>query len=210
MASSQVNSKETIANKLGIMGGTFDPIHIGHLTVARLIRTKFALNKVVFVPSHCPPHKSLSEIAPVEHRYAMVHLAIAEYPYFEASRIEIDRDCPTYAGDTIEAFKKIYGSDWQIYFITGLDALLNIVNWDRARTYPGICQLIAAARLGYNEAAIEERIPPDFKPYISIIEEPALALSSTDIRRKIRAGEPIDSMVPAAVRDYIFKWGLYR
>ncbi len=210
MASSQVNSKETIVNKLGIMGGTFDPIHNGHLTVAGLIQTKFALDKVIFVPSHCPPHKSLSEIAPVEHRYAMVRLAIDAYPYFEASRIEIDRDCPTFAGDTIEAFKRMYGRDCGIYFITGLDALLNIVNWERARTYPGICQLIAAARPGYNEATIEARIPPDFKPYISIIEEPSLALSSTDIRRKIRAGEPIDSMVPAAVRDYILKWGLYR
>jgi nicotinate-nucleotide adenylyltransferase len=192
------------------MGGTFDPIHLGHLHVADTIRSQFNLDKVVFVPSHCPPHKSITDIAPVEHRYAMVKLAIADYTYFEASRIEIDRECPTYAGDTIEEFKKKYSADWRFYFITGLDALLTILNQYRSKTYPGICHFIAAARPGYNKEDIMKKIPADFVPDVSIVEEPDLAISSTAIRQKVKAGKAIDDMVPEVVRDYILKWDLYK
>ena len=209
MKEGKLNSRKEVTHKLGIMGGTFDPIHNGHLTVAEVIRSRFALDKVIFVPSLCPPHKGLSEIASVEHRYAMVNLAIADNPFFESSRIEIDRPCPTYAGDTIEAFRKMYGKSRELYFITGLDALLSIISRDRSRTYPGICQFIAAARPGYNRKAIEKSIPPDLKPFITIIEEPALAISSTEIRARIKNHQPIDHLVPEAVREYIANRGLY-
>jgi nicotinate-nucleotide adenylyltransferase len=209
MKEGKLNGGKEVTHKLGIMGGTFDPIHNGHLTVAEVIRSQFALNKVIFVPSHCPPHKGLSDIAPVEHRYAMVNLAIADNPFYESSRVEIDRPCPTYAGDTIEAFRKMYGKNRELYFITGLDALLSIISRDRSRTYPGICQFIAAARPGYNRKAIEKSIPPDLKPFITIIEEPALAISSTEIRARIKAHQTIEHLVPEVVREYIAKSGLY-
>jgi len=209
MQENKLNSGKEVTHKLGIMGGTFDPIHTGHLTVAEVIRSQFALDKVIFVPSQCPPHKGLSDIAPVEHRYAMVNLAIANNPFFESSRIEIDRLCPTYAGDTIEAFRKMYGKNWKLYFITGLDALLSIISQDRSRTYPGICHFIAAARPGYDSEAIEKSINPDFKQSITLIEEPALAISSTEIRERIKAHLPIENMVPAVVREYIANRGLY-
>ncbi len=209
MKEDKLNSGKEVTQKLGIMGGTFDPIHNGHLTVAEVIRLRFALDKVIFVPSLCPPHKGLSEIASVEHRYAMVNLAIADNPFFESSRIEIDRPCPTYAGDTIEAFRKKYGKSRELYFITGLDALLSIISRDRSRTYPGICHFIAAARPGFDKKEIAKLIPQDFKPSITIIEEPSLAISSTEIRARIKNHQPIDHLVPEAVRGYIANRGLY-
>jgi len=196
--------------KLGIMGGTFDPIHLGHIKVAQIARARSRLRKVIFVAAHCPPHKSIKDITPAEHRFAMVELAIKDIPYFESSRIEMERSCPSYAGDTIKAFKERYGVDWQIYFITGLDALLTIINWDRARTYPGLCNFIAATRPGYNRKEIEKNVPVDFLPYITILEEPSLSISSKEIRSLVRAQKPIGDMVPKAVKDYIFKWALYQ
>ena len=197
-------------HKLGIMGGTFDPIHLGHLRVAEVAQSQFFLEKVVFVPARCPPHKSIKDITPVEHRFAMVELAIKDIPYFESSRIEMQRSCPSYAGDTIKAFKEKFGKECQMYFITGLDALLAIINWYKARTYPGLCHFVAATRPGYNRKEVEKRIPNDFLPYITIIEEPRLLISSTEIRSRVRAHKSIDEMVPKAVRDYISKWGLYQ
>ena len=192
------------------MGGTFDPIHLGHLKAAKVARAQVQLDKVIFVTAYCPPHKSLHQMAPVEHRSTMVDLAVKDTPYFESSRIEMEQSCPCYAGDTIEAFKKHYGEAWQIYFITGLDALLTIINWDRAKTYPGICQFIAATRPGYDRKKVEKNIPDDFLPSITILEEPSLSISSTDIRARVRSDQSIDKMVPRAVEDYIYKWNIYK
>ena len=192
------------------MGGTFDPVHRGHLIVADLVRSRLELETVVFVPSHCPPHKSPAEITPAEQRYAMVLLAISTTPYFTCLRIEMERACPTYAGDTIEALKNLYGPDWELYFITGLDALPAIVNQEQSRTYPGQCRFVAATRPGYDKKIIETRIPVAFKPHVMIVEEPALAVSSTEIRQRVKEHLPIKHLVPDAVRDYIYANGLYR
>jgi nicotinate-nucleotide adenylyltransferase len=195
--------------KLGIMGGTFDPIHFGHLAVAAFVRSKFDLEKVIFVPAYCPPHKSMNDITAAEHRFAMISAAIAGNSYFEASKIEMGCNCPTYAGDTIRAFKEMYGKDSDIYFITGLDAVLTIINWDKSKTYPGLCNFIAAARPGYQRKEIEERIPDNFRPYVTIIEEPSLSISSTEIRQRVKTDQSIDNMVPKVVMDYIYGMGLY-
>ena len=192
------------------MGGTFDPIHLGHLKAAQVARIQVQLETVIFVTAYCPPHKSPDQMAPVDHRSKMVDLAVRDTPYFQSSRIEMEQSCPCYAGDTIEAFKKQYGSGWQIYFITGLDALLTIINWDRAKTYPGICHFIAATRPGYDRSKVEKRIPEDFLPYITILEEPSLSISSTAIRARVRAGRPIGGMVPKPVQDYIYTHNIYR
>ena len=205
-----MDSKTEALHKLGIMGGTFDPIHLGHLKVAEVAQSRFSLEKVIFVPASCPPHKSIKDITPFEHRYAMVKLAIKGRAHFGSSLIEMEISCPCYAGDTIKAFKKDYGKDWQIYFITGLDIFQNIMDWDKSRTYPGLCQFIAATRPGYNRAEIEKNIPGDFLPYITILEEPRLSISSTEIRSRVKAQKPIDEMVPKDVRDYIFRWDFYK
>jgi len=205
-----VDSKTGNLHKLGIMGGTFDPIHLGHLKVAEVAQSRFSLEKVVFVPASCPPHKSLKDITAFKHRYEMVNLAINDIPHLESSRIEMEISCPCYAGDTIRVFKERYGEGWQIYFITGLDIFQTIMDWDRSRTYPGLCQFIAATRPGYNREEIEKSIPVDFLPYITILEEPRLSISSTEIRSRVKAQKPIDEMVPESVRDYISNWELYQ
>ena len=142
--------------RIGIMGGSFDPIHIGHLKVAEAARTAMTLQKVIFVTAHCPPHKALGQLMPVEHRHAMVELAVSDIPYFEPSRIEAERGCPTYAGDTIRHFKEQLGTAAEVFFITGLDALLTIINWDHSRTYPGICRFVAATRPGCDRERIKK------------------------------------------------------
>ena len=205
-----MNLEENKLLKLGIMGGTFDPIHLGHLKVAEVAHSRFQLEKVIFVTSHCPPHKSIEQITPVEHRYAMVELAIKDIPHFASSRIEMERSCPSYAGDTIKAFKEHYGKEWLLYFITGVDVLPTIINWDKARTYPGLCYFIAAARPGYNRQEAERKLPAEVIPYITILEEPSLSISSTEIRHRVKTHQPIDALVPETVQEYIFKWGLYQ
>jgi nicotinate-nucleotide adenylyltransferase len=209
MADSSKDATIQKTNALGIMGGTFDPIHVGHLTVAEVVRSKLALDRVVFVPAYCPPHKSINDITPVKHRFAMVSEAIAGNSRFEASGIEIGYQCPVYVGDTIRAFKEMEGDNRDIYFITGLDAILIMINWHRARIYPGLCQLVAATRPGYDKGEIESKIPDDFRPYITIIEEPSLSVSSTEIRHRVKTGQSIEDMVPKEVMDYIYRHGLY-
>ena len=209
MADRSKDATKQKTNALGIMGGTFDPIHFGHLKIAEVARSKLALDRVVFVPAYCPPHKSINDITPVKHRFAMVSGAIAGNSRFEASGIEIGYQCPMYAGDTIRAFKEMGGDNRNIYFITGLDAILIIINWDRARTYPGLCQFVAATRPGYDKGEIERKIPDDFRPYVTILEEPALSVSSTKIRHRVKTGLSIEDMVPKAVMGYIYRHGLY-
>jgi len=209
MADNSKDATKQKTNALGIMGGTFDPIHFGHLKVAEVARSKLDLDRVVFVPAYCPPHKAINDITPVKHRFAMVSEAIAENSRFEASGIETGYQCPVYAGDTIRAFKEMEGDNRDIYFITGLDAILIIISWDRARTYPGLCQFVAATRPGYDKGEIERKIPDDFRPYVTILEEPALSVSSTKIRHRVKTGQSIEDMVPKAVMDYICRHGLY-
>jgi nicotinate-nucleotide adenylyltransferase len=203
-----VGSTPTV--RIGIMGGSFDPIHSGHLKVAEAARTAMKSHKVFFVTAHCPPHKSLRDLTPLEHRHAMVVLAVNNHPHFEASRIEAERTCPTYAGDTIRHYKEQLGTTAEVFFITGLDALLTIMNWDDSRTYPGICHFVAAARPGCDPGDIIKKIPPHFLPYVTILEEPLLFISSTEIRSRVKERRPIEGMVPEAVRRYIDSHNLYR
>jgi nicotinate-nucleotide adenylyltransferase len=195
--------------RIGIIGGTFDPIHNGHLKIAEVSKQKFDLDKVIFVPAYCPPHKSRPILAPFEHRLAMITRAIEDITFFEVSEIERKEYCPSYAGNTVKELKEIYGEQCHYYFITGLDALLTLTSWDKARTYPGLCYFIATTRPGFNRSAIEKEIPKDFLPYITINEMQALSVSSTDIRNRVRTNQSIDGMVPEGVKDYIYKYKIY-
>lgn len=203
-------SAPRLPQRIGIMGGSFDPVHYGHLSVAETARTAMNLHKVIFVTAHCPPHKSPEQLTPVHHRHAMVELALKDRPYFEASRIEVERSCPTYAGDTIRHYQQEVGDSGELFFITGLDALLTIINRDQARTHPGICRFVAAIRPGCDLQQIKKSIPSDFAPHITILEEPYLSISSTQIRSRVKINQSIDGLVPDAVREYIYRHNLYR
>lgn len=197
--------------RLGIMGGTFDPIHFGHLVTAEVARDRFQLNKVIFVPSGHPPHKESSRITEAKHRYLMTVLAVASNPYFEVSGLEIERSGPSYAIDTVQEFRQTYPSDL-IYFITGADAILELLTWKNVEQLLKICYFIAATRPGYNLDYLDsilQKLPPKAAQRIFFLEVPALAISSTDIRRRLEEGCTIKYLLPENVEHYIIKKKLY-
>ncbi len=194
--------------KLGIMGGTFNPIHQGHLVAAEIIRDEFELNEVLFVPSGKPPHKNNNEIAASKHRWIMTVLATASNEHFSTSTIEIERKEESYTRDTLLELKKIYGEKTQFYFITGADAIAEISTWHRSENLPKLARFIAASRPGYK---LEwKKIDPCFRNFTYLIEIPALAISSTEIRKRIRENKTIKYLLPQAVEKYIYKNKLYQ
>lgn len=195
--------------RLGIMGGTFDPIHYGHLVTAETARTLFRLDQVVFVPSGRPPHKRARVDSDSEHRAMMTLLAIITNPHFFLSRVELEREGYSYSYDTVRAFAEAYGAETEIFFITGADAILEIASWRNADALLRMCNFIAASRLGFDLAGLRQ-LPQAWQDKIALFEIPALAISSTDIRRRVARGESIKYLLPETVENYIIKQGLYR
>jgi len=198
---------------LGIMGGTFDPIHYGHLVTAEAVRNKFNLEKVFFVPSGRPPHKNLEYVSEAHHRYLMTFLSITTNTYFEVSKLEIDRPGKSYAYDTVKAFKEAF-PDYDLYFITGADAIKEILTWHRVEEILDLCYFVAATRPGYDLDDLKKEelkvLPPEYLESILIIEVPAMAISSTNIKSRVREGKSIKYLLPEAVEHYIYKNKLYR
>lgn len=200
--------------RLGTMGGTFDPIHYGHLITAEEARVQFALSQVLFVPNRYPPHKEIDGVTDPEHRYQMTLLATMTNPHFAVSRIEIDRPGPSFTIDTIQALRQTYSSH-EIFYITGADAILQITRgeWTRAADLLSLCEFIAASRPGFpldEEDLRRQNATGRRLDNVHLMEIPALAISSTDIRHRVASGRPIKYLVPDAVEAYILKHGLYR
>lgn len=207
----QTSPRAQAKRRIGVLGGTFDPIHIAHLAIAEDARTQLGLDKVVFVPAGLPPHKMDIHVSPVEHRLAMVKLAIAGNPHFEVSRVDIDRFGPCYTVDTIALLHEEWGPDVEIYFIMGSDSLADLLTWHRPDRLIRLCRLVAVDRPGYQVDMAElERCLPGVSQRIVFINSPQLDISSTDIQRRVRAGESIKYQVPEAVERYIYEHGLYR
>lgn len=201
------------APRIGLMGGTFDPIHYGHLVTAEGARVEFALDKVFFVPSGRPPHKPADEVTPAEHRYLMTVLATLGNPYFEVSRLDIDRPGPSYTVETIEEARRLWGPSAQLFFITGADAILEILTWKDPERLLSSCHFIAATRPGYDLGRLEGAIGDLWRRFshrIHVVQVPAMSISSSDIRERVRRGYPIRYLVPEAVADYIYKYRLYQ
>jgi nicotinate-nucleotide adenylyltransferase len=200
---------------VGIMGGTFDPIHYGHLVIAEGARVQYHLEEIIFVPSGTPPHKTGRGITNPEHRFQMTQLAVKDNPYFSVSRLEIDRPGPSYAVDTIRALRGIYSERTRLYFITGADAILEILSWKDVGSLISMCHLVAATRPGYSLSGLEDIVGKirnlhhrDFS--VHTMEVPALMISSTDIRNRVLNGRPIKYLLPDAVEKYIYEHNLYR
>jgi len=190
------------------MGGTFDPIHYGHLVTAEGALWRFELDEVVFVPTGHPWMKSDRTVTAPEHRYLMTVIATASNPRFRVSRIEIDRDRPTYTVDTLDVLRRQAEEDVELCFITGADAMLEILHWKDPDEVLSLAHFIAATRPGYDIARFEKEAPtPD--PRVSVMDIPALAISSSDIRRRVQEGQPIRYLLPDGVHAYILKTGLY-
>ena len=190
--------------RVGIMGGTFDPVHYGHLVCAEEARWQFELDEVVFVPTGQPWQKR--EVSPAEDRYMLTMLATAPNTKFSVSRIDIDRKGPTYTRDTLQKFKEFYGDDVDLFFITGADAVLDILTWKDPDEVLELAQLIAASRPEYDLSKLDQiKVAGRMKT----MQIPALSISSTDIRERVRTGRPIRYLVPREVLRYIEERGLY-
>jgi len=197
-----------VGRRLGVMGGTFDPIHHGHLLTAEEAAVQFGLEQVIFVPTGQPWMKAEREVSPAEDRYLMTVIATASNPRFTVSRIEIDRAGPTYTVDTLRALRELH-PEAELFFVTGADAMLEIFQWKDPSELLSLAHFIAATRPGYDLARFESSAPTAH-PNVSVMNIPALAISSTDIRQRVREGRPIRYLVPEGVKSYIEKVGLYR
>ncbi len=195
---------------LGIMGGTFDPIHYGHLLMAEEARQAFALDQVVFVPNGRPAHKKAYLVSSPEDRYAMTLLATGSNPCFSCSRIEIERPGPSYTIDTLRAFRQRYPDLDALYFITGADAVLEILTWHEYDNLVRECQFIAVTRPGFVLERLSELVDAEFLHRVSFLPIPGLEISSTDIRRRVREGRSVKYLAPEPVEAYIQQQGLYQ
>lgn len=197
---------------IGLMGGTFDPIHYGHLVTAEAARCEFNLDKVIFVPSAHPPHKKSMRITDPQHRFLMTQLAITSNPYFELSREEMDRPGPSYAVDTVKAFQELFGPEVKLYFITGADAILEILTWKNVEQLMESCYFIAATRPGYQLEELQDclrDLPSRYLERIFSLTVPAMAISSTDIRQRVANERSIKYLLPETVEQYVDKNKLY-
>ena len=186
------------------MGGTFDPIHHGHLVAASEVADRFDLDEVVFVPTGQPWQKTASDVSPAEDRYLMTVVATASNPRFSVSRVDIDRGGPTYTADTLADLRKT-NPDAQLFFITGADALEQILSWRKLDELFENAHFVGVTRPGYELDA--DHLPDGA---VSLVEVPAMAISSTDCRRRVAEGHPVWYLVPDGVVQYISKRSLYR
>ena len=190
------------------MGGTFDPIHHGHLLTAEEAAVQFGLDEVVFVPTGQPWMKEGLVVSDPEHRYLMTVIGTASNPRFSVSRIEVDRTGPTYTVDTLRSFQE-RNADAELFFVTGADATLEIFQWKDPAEILSLAHFIAATRPGHDLTHFEAEAPTAH-PNVSVMNIPALAISSTDIRARVASGHPIRYLVPEGVASYVAKAGLYR
>jgi nicotinate-nucleotide adenylyltransferase len=196
---------EAAHRRIGIMGGTFDPIHHGHLVAASEVAARFGLDEVVFVPTGQPWQKEDVPVSPAEDRYLMTVIATASNPRFHVSRVDIERDGPTYTVDTLRDLRKAYGDEVELYFITGADALERILSWKDADQLFELAHFVGVNRPGF--ALSDAHLPADT---VSLITVPAMTISSTDCRARVAAGMPVWYLVPDGVVQYIAKRHLYR
>ena len=200
------------AGRIGVMGGTFDPIHLGHLILAEQARTHLGLDRVLFVPAGQPWRKEGRQVAPVAHRVAMVQAALAGDPYFEVSLVESEQARPSYTADTLAALRAQLGEGPELFFILGEDALADLPNWRDPARIVAQARLAVATRTGWTAAgtATLEQLIPDIRARLDPVPMPRVDISSTDIRRRVAAARSIRFLVPPAVAAYIAAHGLYR
>jgi nicotinate-nucleotide adenylyltransferase len=190
------------------MGGTFDPIHHGHLVAASEVASRFMLDEVVFVPTGQPWQKTHRDVSAAEDRYLMTVIATASNPRFTVSRVDIDRPGLTYTVDTLRDLRAERGEDVDMYFITGADALAQILTWHEVDSIFDFAHVVGCTRPGVDlDSPVITQLPPD---KVTLIEVPALAISSTNCRRRVQEQKPIWYLVPDGIVQYIAKRGLYQ
>jgi len=201
--------------RIGVLGGTFDPVHYGHLVIAEEVYATLQLTEIVFVPTGQPPHKTNIEITSAAHRLEMLELAIASNPHFTISRVDLDRPGPSYTVDTLQLLRKQWGKNTAIYFIIGGDSLEDLLSWhDPSGILEQLTYLVAVRRPGYNESEasydwLETRLS-GIKQRLLVVDAPQFDISATDLRQRVSEGRPIKYQTPESVESYIVQYGLYR
>lgn len=197
--------------KIGVLGGTFDPIHLGHLKIAEEARLRLGLSQVLFVPAGEPWLKEHGNIAPGEHRLEMIKLAIAPNPFLRASTVDLDRAGPSYTVDTLTDLRRELGEEANLHFILGLDALAGFATWREPAKIIAMCQLVGAKRPGCLAIDLKslERSVPGISRRLTILDNRLIHIDSTAIRERVAQGLPIANLVPDAVARYIREQGLY-
>jgi len=205
----------TEKRRIGLMGGTFDPIHYGHLVIAEEVRVTLALTEMLFIPTGQPPHKPGRVITPAEQRLAMLELAIASNPHFTISLIEMERPGLSYMVDTLRLLRTQMGTDVELSFVIGWDSLEELHTWhDPQGILAQLDALVAVGRPGYmdeseyNNTQLETRLP-GISQRLRVVQAPQFSVSSTDLRQRVAQGKPIKYQVPEAVEQYIFTHGIY-
>ena len=199
--------------KIAVMGGTFDPIHYGHLVAAEAVRDEIEADCVIFIPTGNPPHKQGLSVTAAQLRYDMTALAVEDNPHFVVSDTETNREGMSYTLDTVKALKEICDDDCEVYFITGADAVSELITWHDPKELLSLCSFIAVTRPGYKNKLLArdiELLKRELGADIRQLEVPALAISSTDIRNRVFAGNSINYLLPPAVCVYIEEKGLYK
>jgi len=194
--------------RLGVMGGTFDPIHHGHLVAASEVQARFGLDEVVFVPTGQPWQKADRQVSLAEDRYLMTTIATASNPRFSVSRVDIERPGPTYTVDTLRDIRAARGDDIDLFFITGADALRQLLTWRGAGELFDLAYFVGVSRPGVHLGADDIAHLPQDK--VTLLEVPALSISSTACRDRVGHGLPLWYLVPDGIVQYIAKRGLYR
>ena len=198
--------------RVGISGGTFDPIHYGHLIIAEQVREAMALDVIIFIPAGTPPHKVESGVTVPEKRYEMVNSAISSNPYFKISDMEIERQGYTYTVDTLKQLRNVYGNDAELFFIIGADVVAEFHTWKDYENIFGLCNFVAVMRPGFDKENIIkdiQNLEERFKARIDMVDAPLIDISSTYVRERVAQGKTIRYLVPQCVERYIEKQGLY-
>ncbi len=201
-----------MAVKVGILGGTFDPVHYGHLIAAQEVLWALGLEQVLFVPAGVPPHKPGAVISPVHHRVAMVELAVRSNPAFAVSRVDVDRPGPAYSVDTLRLLQEQRGPEVEFYFIIGLDSLNEILTWHDPQRLLSLATLAVVMRPGYPmpDLARLEHSLPGISQHVCFVPMPEIGISSSDLRHRVAIDQPITYQLPEVVEAYIYRQGLYR
>ena len=196
---------------LGILGGTFDPIHLGHLHIAEAVFAQIALEQIVFIPAFVPPHKLGQDYAPAKHRYAMTELAVQSFPQFSVSDMELRRSGVSYTIDTLRELHKLY-PEKKLYFIIGADSVAQLHTWNSIEEMLQLATFVAAGRPGY-EGVMDEvvrHLGKEAAEHILLLHTPEYDISSTEIRTRIRSGQSLAGLVPREVEAYIKEHELYK
>lgn len=205
-------------NAIALFGGTFNPIHNGHLLIAEEVRTRYNLDKVVFIPAFQPPHKDAKDLADPDQRLIMTHLGTVNNPCFEVSPVELERGGKSYTVDTVRHFRQAYGDDVQLYFIVGADTLMELTTWKNIEEILGMCRFVAVQRPGYDVSKILNyrfitaggaNLSGEIFDRIAVEDVARLDVSSSLVRQRVREWKSIKYLVPEPVEQYIHNQQLY-